>query len=112
MAYFDSVLSVSGYSLGINFYQQSPILTKTGNHRLAVAWQRYIDFQLAFDIGTGPVVWLAPERLKILKSIADEARGILSPRQNRSTKTPTTVKLFSARRSDAHSCASSSVSYT
>lgn len=92
MIYFDSVLQVSGYSLGVNYYEQSPILTKTGAHRVAAAWQRYLDFQLSFDVGTGPVVWLSGERLKILKGVADEARGILSPRQNRETRTPTHVR--------------------
>lgn len=41
------------------------------------AWQRWAEYQTAFDCGTGLVTWLPAAELQILKGVADESRARL-----------------------------------
>lgn len=78
--YISPVPAVTGFSLVIALQGYAPDLTaKDGNVQLAMeaAWERWAEFQTAADIGSGPVVQLAANRIADYRGVAEKAKGKL-----------------------------------
>jgi hypothetical protein len=91
--YFDEVIQVTGYSLRVVFYLLNEVITVGGNHGFPQSWQRYLQYELAADIGSGPCVHLEQGRVDDYRRIAAGMRERLFARQNRQFARPKRVKF-------------------
>lgn len=91
--YFDEVIQITGYSLRVVFYLLNDAIRVGGNHGFPQSWQRYLQFQLAADIGSGPCVHLEQGRVDDYRKEAAAAREKLFARQNRQFARPKRVKF-------------------
>lgn len=91
--YFDEVIQTTGYSLRVVFYLLNEALSVGGQHGFPQSWQRYLQFALAADIGSGPCVHLEQGRVDDYRRQAAEAREKLFARQNRQFARPKRVKF-------------------
>lgn len=91
--YFDEVIQVTGYSLRVVFYLLNQAITVQGQHGFPQSWQRYLQFALAADIGSGPCLHLEHGRVDDYRRQATEAREKLFARQNRQFARPKRVKF-------------------
>lgn len=56
-------------------------------HGMGQAWQRHLVFQLAHDLGSGPITKIGESSLTRFKNLADEAKGALLAFENREHET-------------------------
>lgn len=91
--YFDEVIQVTGYSLRVVFYLLNAAISTGGAHGFPQSWQRYLQYELAADIGSGPCVHLEQGRISEYRTLAAQIRERLFARQNRQFARPKRVKF-------------------
>jgi hypothetical protein len=94
--YISPVPATTGFSLVLALQGYAPDLTlKDGNVQLGMeaAWHRWAEYQTAADIGSGPVVQLAANRIADYRGIAEKAKNKLVAFNAKSGKYPVRTKF-------------------
>lgn len=91
--YFDSVIQVTGYTLRVVFYLLNEPIAVNGSHGFPQAWQRFLTYALAADLGSGPVLHIEEQKIDSFRQVAEDSRRKLFARKNRPYARPQRVRF-------------------
>lgn len=88
--FLNPVIATTGATLVLGFQRYTRDLTRLNNAsvELDAAWNRWAEYQLAVDIGTGPVCNRDPAKIKQWRGEATEAKRLLDAYNNRQPAVP------------------------
>jgi len=91
------VLQLTGYQLLFTYFKFTNAVrgTPNGSHGFELPWQQWMETQLAYIIGSGPVIRCEDSLLNRWKADAQEYREQLFASFNRETKRPRRVEVNS-----------------
>lgn len=97
LVYLYPVLTLTGYALHLTYFRQSVErpANPNVNHGFDRAWQLWMDYQLSYIIGTGPVIVLDAKMMNECKTFSEKLYEQLHALYNHETKRPRRVTPWS-----------------